>query len=277
MEPLAIIPLRARRLLEGPSMSVIASKIDFQKTTANVEYRIAATRQERADAFRLVYDSYLRAGLGEPNPYGLRVTPYHLLPTTEVFIATLHGQVICTMTLVIDGELGLPIEEVYGDNVAALRHQGLLLGEVSCLADRRASSRELFPVFWRLSGMVVQYSQRRGVDALVVACHPKHARFYQRTMDFRPLGEQRDYPTVRNRPAMAVWLEFARAEAEGSEKFRLLVGSPYPWRDLEPRPIHDADRTFFGRMVDPVFEMVPVGAFSNLQNQGQDTPAIGAA
>ena len=37
------------------------------RTTADIEYRIASTREERASAFRLVYKSYLEAGLGEPN------------------------------------------------------------------------------------------------------------------------------------------------------------------------------------------------------------------
>ena len=62
-------------------------------TTANVEYKIANSREERAAAFRLVYDAYLKGGLGEPNPHQMRVTPYHLLPGTEVFIAVLEGKV----------------------------------------------------------------------------------------------------------------------------------------------------------------------------------------
>ena len=46
------------------------------------------------------------------------VTPYHLLPTTEIFIAEYQGEVIFTMSLVIDGDLGVPMEHVYGDEIA---------------------------------------------------------------------------------------------------------------------------------------------------------------
>jgi len=129
-------------------------------TTADVTYRIASTRQEREAAFRLVYQSYLRSGLGEVNDYQMRVTPYHLLPTTEVFIAQLRGEVIFTMSLVTDGELGVPMEHVYGDEIARLRRQGLRVGEVSCLADRRAALERFFPVFLRTSRLMVQYARR---------------------------------------------------------------------------------------------------------------------
>src|SRR5690606_3507969 len=50
---------------------------------------IAATRAERERAFRLIYDAYVRSGLGTPNAWQMRVTPYHLLPTTTIFNATL--------------------------------------------------------------------------------------------------------------------------------------------------------------------------------------------
>ena len=44
----------------------------------------------------------------------MRVTPYHLLPTTEIFIALHQGEVVLTYTLVLDGRLGVPMESVYG-------------------------------------------------------------------------------------------------------------------------------------------------------------------
>ena len=53
----------------------------------DVVYRIAGERAEREAAFRLVYNSYLHAGLGEANRNAMRVTPYHLLESTQVFIA----------------------------------------------------------------------------------------------------------------------------------------------------------------------------------------------
>jgi len=228
------------------------------KTTANIQYKIAATQQERAEAFRLVYNCYLQSGLGEPNPHEMRVTPYHLLPTTEVFLASYDDEPISTVTLVIDGDLGLPMESVYGREVALFRHWGLNVGEVSCLADRRREFRGFFPVFLRLSRLVVQYARRRGLDGLLLAVHPRHARFYQRFMDFELFGRQKAHPAVRNAPAVALFLDFARVDRERPENYDTFFGEPLPDEMLRPCPITAAQREFFHPIVDAGFEFAPI-------------------
>ena len=191
------------------------------ETTADIRYRIAATREQREAAFRLVYNSYLRCGIGEPNPYRMRVTPYHLLPSTTTFVAECRGEVVFTMSLVSDGALGVPMEYVYGDEVADMRRQGLRIGEVSCLADRRASMVRFFPIFLRTSRLLVQYAHREGLDGLAIAVHPKHARFYRRYFDFCVVGGQKDYPCLRGtaRPWRCGWI--SRGLREGAPEATL--------------------------------------------------------
>ena len=93
--------------------------------TEHLQCRIAADRREREAAFRLLHDSYAHSGLIQPNPYGMRVTPYHLLHTTEVFVAALRDEVICTFSLVGDGELGVPMEAIYPELIAERRAAGI--------------------------------------------------------------------------------------------------------------------------------------------------------
>ena len=108
------------------------------ETTPDIRCRIARTREEREAAFRLVYSSYLRSGLGEMNSHEVRVTPYHLLPTTEVFIAEYRNEVIFTMSLVADGAMGVPMEHVYGEEIdaqappRAARRRGFVPGRSPC-------------------------------------------------------------------------------------------------------------------------------------------------
>ncbi len=218
-------------------------------TTADIEYRIASTRAEREAAFRLVHQSYLNAGLSEPNGFGLRVTPYHLLDTTEVFIAQLDGRIVFTLSLVIDGELGLPMESVYSDEVDALRQEGFLVGEVSCLADRRTQFRGFFPVFVRLCRLMAQYAWRRGLSGLAAAVHPRHARFYRRYMHFEPLGGWRSYPSVRNRPAVALLLDFDRVDRERPKSFDTFFGEWLPDEMVVPQPIPPEQCEYFRPMV----------------------------
>lgn len=225
---------------------------------ATIQFKIASTRQDRGQAFRLVYQSYLQSGLGEPNQYHMRVSPYHLLPTTEVFLATCRGEAIFTMTLVIDGALGLPMECVYGEEVAKRREQGLFAAEVSCMADRRKNFRGFLPVFFGVSRLMAQYAWSRGVHELLVAVHPKHAKFYRRYMAFSPFGQLRAYPTVRNNPAVALALNFDRVNRDRPKSFDTFFGQWLPDEQLKPRPITPAQCEYFRSMVDPTFRLAPI-------------------
>jgi len=244
-------------------MSATAAGVDrihgIDATTADIEYRIADTREEREAAFRLVYNSYLRAGLGEPNRYQARVTPYHLLETSEVFIATLRGETISTLSLIVDGELGVPMESVYPEEVAQLRARGFLLGEVSCLADRRDRFEEFFPVFVRLCRGMAQHAWRRGLSGLVAAVHPRHARFYRRFMHFESIGQLRSYPSVRNRPAVALCLDFDKVDRERPRSFDTFFGEWLPDDLVASHPITADQREYFRPMIDPSFVLAPLG------------------
>jgi hypothetical protein len=244
-------------------------------SAADVQYRIACTREEREAAFRLVYNSYLRAGLGENNPHKMRVTPYHLLESTQVFIAVYGHRIIFTMSLVKDGELGLPMDSVYREEVDRLRSRGLRLGEVTCLADCQRHVREFFPIFLCTSRLMAQYARYRGLDAIMAAVHPKHARFYRRYMDFRVFGQEKTYPTVRNHPALALWLEFDRVDREPPACYDFFFGDQVPFDDLQPQRIPRADREYFGTMVDENFLCAPLGDASDYDGPlGEDEPLV---
>ncbi len=254
--------------------NTISSLCLSEQTTEDIEYQIAATREQRAAAFRLVYDSYLEAGLGEANPWEMRVTPYQLLPTTEVFLAVLRGEVIFTMSLVIDGQLGVPMESVYPEEVEARRRQGLLVSEVSCLADRQRALRGFFPVFLRLSRFVAQYAWRRGVDQVLVACHPKHARLYRRLLNFELIGAERVYPTVRNRPAVALSLDLTNLAWRFPEVHRTLFYETISPERLRPQPIRAEDVEYFSAVVDSRWGCVPVGVQDEEGDTGTSTGVI---
>ena len=128
-----------------------------------VLYKIADCREEREDAFRLIHDAYTKKGLMDANSFGMRVTPYHLLPTSDVFVAYHGSELIYTMTLISDDEMGMPLEDVYESEVAARREKtGAYFAEVSCLASRRGhfSQGRMFQVFIQLSALIIQSGAR---------------------------------------------------------------------------------------------------------------------
>jgi N-acyl amino acid synthase FeeM len=224
-------------LLESTSMRA--------SVCSDIELKVADTRCERQAAFELVYNAYCRNGLCANGTNGMRFTPYQLLPTTDIFIAKLRGEVVSTLSLVRDGELGLPMEEVFASEVAERRAAGMRLAEVSCLADRRQNSERFFGLFCDLSRLMAQLAAKLGVNELVVTVHPRHAPLYRRYMAFLPVGDRREYPAVCNNPAVALSLNFERALIETPKKWNEFFGSPLPDSVLRSCPISAADRAFF--------------------------------
>lgn len=218
---------------------------DAPAEASGIVYKAAQHRDEREAAFRLVYQAYMRAGLIEPNPSQLRVTPYQLQPGSTIFVAVLRDEVISTVSLIGDCLLGLPMESIYRHEVAALRAAGVRFGEVSALADRRRQMSRTLPVFVQLMRLMVQTAHRQGLDRLLVAVHPRHARFYQRFLSFQRLAEERSYPLVCNNPAVALYLDFAQIARERPPNYELFFGAPIPDEQLLPRPLSAEDVEHF--------------------------------
>lgn len=259
-------PLRTPRLWPAAGRSqpprtpeaLVGARVERLLAEQPPAFRIAQGYDDYCGAFRLVYEAYLRAGLTRPNPFRMRVTPYQLLPTTEVLVAVHQGEVIATLSLVRDGPMGLPMESTYPDEVAALREQGLCLAEVSCLADRRhvrdqagqaGPARPAPATAMRLMSLMAQCALARGVNQLLIAVHPRHARFYCRFTAFEPIGGLRTYEAVCNRPAVALALDIDRAPIDHPELYRRFFGLPFPPEALAARPMTPELQRLFAPIV----------------------------
>lgn len=206
-----------------------------------ITYRIAKTQYERAAAFNLVYEAYVETGLIEANRFRMRVTPFHLLPTTNIFIAVCRDEVIGTVSLIGDGDLGLPMDCIYDGEVNALRDAGYSLGEVSCLAHRRQHVKQTLPLFVQMTRLMAQHARHSGMDQFLIAVHPRHAQFYMRFMGFEQIGDERSFPSVRNNPAVACALNFPRIDVERPACYNQFFGTPIPTHELQPAPMNLLD------------------------------------
>jgi hypothetical protein len=214
-----------------------SAEAETQTSLANVTFQVATSHHERLSAFALVYERYREAGLIESNPFKIRVTPYHLEPTTTVFIGRAQQEVLCTVTLVGDGRLGMPMEAIFPSEVSEKRNEGLSLAEVSCLAFRGGLSRsESWSLFLGLNRLLAQYARRNGIDALVIATHPRHLPIYQRMMGFVQIGGARTYPSVCNNPAVAACLEYVEFDRQRPPAWEAIFGRPIPNWQLDACP-----------------------------------------
>jgi hypothetical protein len=96
-------------------------------------------------------------------------------------------------------------------------------------------------------------------------------------MDFFVFGLERTYPTVRNHPAMALWLEFARIDQAPPACYDFFFGRPIPADELRPQPISWEDRDYFGPMVDENFLCVPLADAEEYEYLHSEKPAANIA
>lgn len=180
-----------------------AAAADQARNPNVVRVRLARPRDVHEDASLLVQRRYQARG------YQVRRTVAD--PALYTFAAYDKGRLVGTLGVRLDSPKGLKVDEVYGDEVAALRSRDLRLLELTRLAvAETASSKEVLGALFHtalLFGGVV----RRCTHALIEV-NPRHMAFYRRVLLFKPLGPERHLARV-GAPAVALTLEIARLQA----------------------------------------------------------------
>ncbi len=165
-----------------------------------VKIRLAHTAEDLTAAYSLVYDRYVKRGFQAENSTGVRFTPHFALPTSHTFIATLGGELIGTLTMIIDGALGLCMEKDYPDEIQSMRNQGRRIAELSCLVTRR--SKDL-PALLRLFHAAYAYAlHQQGVTDFCIAVTTEHQNFYRNALLFEQIGESKPCTLLTNKASV---------------------------------------------------------------------------
>jgi hypothetical protein len=204
----------------------------------SIEVKIASTESEWEQAFELAASNYQARGYETSGANRLRFTPYHALPDTLTLVAKYEDEVVATFSIVPDNELlGLPMEDVYSDEIANLRREGRRLFEATILADRGLSHREFLQVFFTLIKLSMQYHTYHDGDSYVIAVNPRHRKFYTKIIGFVPLGSLRAYAAVQDAPAEAFLLDNRLQQENVPDTYQLMFGEPLPREALVPVPM----------------------------------------
>lgn len=245
------------------SQTSLARAMSKRMSIDGVTYKIASCREEREDAFKLIHDVYSKSGLMQRNAAGIRVTPYHFHPTTNLFVAYHGQQLIYTMTLISDDDMGMPLDTVFGPEVDLLRSSSnAYFAEVSCLACHVGyfSRARMFNVFVHLAGLMVQSARENGIEKLVIACNPRHARFYKGFLGFSQISEQRDYAQVMNQPAVACEHDFVKLDRETYPLHQRIYSPQFRHWELYHQPMLREEKEYFTEKGELYCENYPLAA-----------------
>lgn len=170
-------------------------------------YDVARTLEDVTTAWQLVYRSYRQTNLIAPNPVGLHTLAPVIGPQTMVACGRIGDALASTLSSYTDGPAGLPLDAVYADELAQLRHSGRRLSEIGLLADRRANPSRTLNSLFDLMRFGVLYGIHCGMDDVVIGVHPRHAPFYQRLIGFEVAGPEKSYATVNDHPVVLLRLD----------------------------------------------------------------------
>ena len=197
--------------------------------SGNLVLKIAETREELEACFALLHNAYVASGFMKPHPSGLRVTPYHALPTTTTLCAKLDGEVVGTLSIVRDGVFGVPMQTAF--DISAVRGKPGQIAEISALAIhprcRKTGGTILFPLMKFMYEYCTRYFDTRH---LLIAVNPSKIEMYESLLFFQRLDAQEiaEYDFANGAPAVGATLDlkealslFERAYAHKSDRRNL--------------------------------------------------------
>lgn len=153
------------------------------KTSSRIIYKIAQTRDEKEQAYRLVRKSYIRAGIEVIKDSDINLNKYFLLPSTITFIAVRDGVVLGTVTQILDSGLGLPIDS-FAD-ISDIRNSSKRIAEFSFLSIRK-KWRGSHNIYISLAFFAVNYvNTHLGVDTILSITDLKGGMFMRGIFGFK--------------------------------------------------------------------------------------------
>ncbi len=198
-------------------------QVSLQQLFDTIEYRVARSREELETAYFLVYKEYLKRGYVKESGSKLKFSLFNALPETTTFVSALENEIFCTATLIPDSPLGLPMDEIYQQELIQLRQQNKKLCEISMLASDTdlfgegisvmLNSKKMFIIFYLFKVIFDYARQYLKFDCICITINPKHKLTYDFLL-FKDLGELKIYNNANGAPAIAKYLDLNTVEEE---------------------------------------------------------------
>ncbi len=160
--------------------------------------RLADTDDQHHAASVLLNRRYAWRGYGDSHRISAK-------PTHMTFMASIDDDVVGTITLGVDSPSGLAADDIFRDEINTLRRvPGTKLCELTKLAfDSDVPSKPMLAALFHIV-FIYGYHEHACTD-LLIEVNPRHRRFYQAMLGFRPIGGVKTNSSVAA-PAQLMWL-----------------------------------------------------------------------
>lgn len=209
-------------------MTFISRAINFLKTKlvkarftnasdlpANFTFSVAKNQHDIEQSFRLIHQCYVDRGIARHQHNGLLCNLFSASPYTIILLAKKDEQVIATVSLIQDSQLGLPSDKKFKKENDELRKKGVKLLEISAMAvDQQYRNKSIGR---NINFYLMNYMTRVGEkflkgEALVAVVNPKIQFFYEGIFDFQQSGGVQSYERANGAPAVHLSTTFVRTK-----------------------------------------------------------------
>jgi hypothetical protein len=129
-----------------------------------------------------------------------------------VFGAKINGNLFGTISVVVDSEIGLPMDSLYRSSLNTVRAQGKILAEFTqfavdenlflSLCEKNSTEHKMNSLL--IFSKAVEYATTQNVNVLCIMINPKYVNFYK-SLGLEIIGEEKYYPEV-NSPTVGMVL-----------------------------------------------------------------------
>jgi len=205
---------------DNRTTSYATSSGDFETAQAEaVIIRPVANDAEMMMVHRLTHDCYVSKGYAPPQPNGRLVhyPEFDSLPSTTVFVAIQHGEVVGSISMTVDGPDGLTVDKDFKEECDGMRQAGRRLA----VAWRLVMKHSVNPSRRILMALIKETAARAtrlGADTWLFTVNPRHESVYQRLLKMYTVARKEGTQGLSNAPAVLL-----RADHESL---------PEAWRSL---------------------------------------------
>lgn len=176
---------------------------------AELSLKFADTPEEIESSFKIVHEAYVELGYIDPNSHQFRFSKYQALPTTVILVAKWKDEVIGTMSILPDSQLGLPADSTW--DLSCYRKDGKRLAEISSLTIKPSFKKRrgslllpLCKLMWHACQDVLQ------VDGIIAAVDERVEPFYTDLLLMKRISKDASGKThkfVKEMKATCLYLE----------------------------------------------------------------------
>lgn len=178
------------RLLEDdfPNDELRPSMEDIVTDETSFGIRLVDTPEGRNKASMLIHKMYAWRGLAGTHALSND-------PNRVTLMAHRNGEPVGTLTVGLDSPSGILADQLFKPEIDAFRTLGNRVCEITKLAfDIESSSKSYLAALFHLSVIVAR--DIHACDIVFIEISPRHRGFFQRTLGFVQLGEEKINPRV---------------------------------------------------------------------------------